>query len=345
MSDIVLGTATQQNLLSLQNINTELGTTQNHLATGLKVASAVDDAVTFFQSQSLSNRANDLTQRKSNIDQGVSSVTAATQGIQSAISILQQMQGILQSSKTETASQRAASATQFNTLSSQLNQLLNDTSYQGLNLINSSTSKLTLQFSQATTSTLTVNGQNLLISALVGKLDTKAKVAQTSAKTSAGSGHSAGSGFSAFEKYTGGTSAGSNHSAGTGFSNYKFTTVSGKVKATLMASALAGVKFSIAVSTGKTSSFDTAYNTLNNVISKAQAAAQTLGSNVAFLQTRLSFTADYLTTLSGGASKLTVADVNLESTNLVTLQTRQQLAIQSLSIATQSEQAVLRLFH
>ena len=43
--------------------------------------------------------------------------------------------------------------------------------------------------------------------------------------------------------------------------------------------------------------------------------------------------------------KLTVADVNLESTNLVTLQTRQQLAIQSLSIATQSEQAVLRLFH
>jgi flagellin-like hook-associated protein FlgL len=41
---------------------------------------------------------------------------------------------------------------------------------------------------------------------------------------------------------------------------------------------------------------------------------------------------------------LTVADVNQESTNLVTLQTRQQLALQSLSIATQSEQAVLRLF-
>ncbi|MGO8921304.1 MAG: hypothetical protein ACLQJR_35920 [Stellaceae bacterium] len=35
----------------------------------------------------------------------------------------------------------------------------------------------------------------------------------------------------------------------------------------------------------------------------------------------------------------------MESTNLVTLQTSQQLAIQSLSIATQSEQNVLRLFH
>jgi flagellin-like hook-associated protein FlgL len=40
-----------------------------------------------------------------------------------------------------------------------------------------------------------------------------------------------------------------------------------------------------------------------------------------------------------------VADVNQESTNLVTLQTRQSLALQSLSIATSSEQAVLKLFH
>jgi flagellin-like hook-associated protein FlgL len=59
----------------------------------------------------------------------------------------------------------------------------------------------------------------------------------------------------------------------------------------------------------------------------------------------MSFTQQYITTLQGGASDLTVADVNQESTNLVTLQTRQQLALQSLSIATQSEQAVLKLFH
>ena len=93
------------------------------------------------------------------------------------------------------------------------------------------------------------------------------------------------------------------------------------------------------------SKFDDVYTALRTAISTFQAAAQTLGSNVSFLQTRLSFTEQYITTLQGGANKLTVADVNQESTNLVTLQTRQQLAIQSLSIATQSEQAVLRLFH
>ncbi len=398
MSDsVILGAATQQNLLSLQNINQQMATTQGHLATGLKVASAVDNAVLYFQAQSLTNRATDLSTRKDAIDQGVSTLTAATQGIQSAISILQQMQGLLQSAKTQTATQRASAATQFNVLAVQLNQLLSDTSYQGLNLVNSSTSKLSLQFTDATTSTLKITGQNLLMSAMMAGFSAAGKVAWTG-KTSAGSGHSAGSHVSAFQAvaYTGGvtkgsghskgsgvsafktlaykgagsvgsghsagsgvsiiahtwtaTSAGSGHSKGSGFSaggvlDVKTKVVYNGVKASLQATAYAGVTFSTAVSTSKVSAFDTVYNALNKAISTAQAAAQSLGSNVSLLQTRLSFTASYLTTLNGGAAKLTVADVNLESTNLVTLQTRQQLSIQSLSIATQSEQAVLRLFH
>jgi len=406
MSDaIVLGAATQQNLLSLQQINTNLATTQGHLATGLKVASAVDNAVLFFQAQSLTNRANDLSTRKDNIDQGVSSLTTATQGIQSAISILQQLQGLLQSAKTQTATQRASAASQFNTLAVQLNQLLNDSSYQGLNLVNSKTTNLTLQFSQASASTLKVSGTNLLFSALLAGQAFKAF-----AGTSVGSGQSGGSGFSKYAKYSVATtfiSKGSRHSSGSGFSTggqkaykgtgfstivtlskyavvaYTGSTASGtghskgsggysvdtlkllagnisghttgsgysviqvgaSVKASVAATAFAGFKFSTAVSTGKTSQFDSVTNELNNAISTAQAAAQSLGGNVSLLQTRLNFTSNYITTLSGGASKLTVADVNLESTNLVTLQTRQSLAIQSLSIATQSESAVLRLFH
>ncbi len=287
MSNITLGTATAQNLLSLQNIDQQLDTTQNALSTGLKVSSAVDNAVTYFEAQSLDNRANDLSTRKDNIDQGVQSLTTATQGIQSAIAVMQQMQGILQSAKTETDSERASAAAQFNTLSTQLNQLLNDSSYQGLNLVNSTSTSLSLQFSQSSSSLLKVAGQNLLIS----------------------------------------------------------TTVSGASAASKLATNLTKTTFSTAVSNNKASVFDIAYNALNSSISKLQAAAQSLGSNVSFLQTRLSFTSQYINTLQSGANALTVADVNVESTNLVTLQTRQQLAIQSLSIATQSEQAVLRLFH
>jgi flagellin len=284
-NDVVLGATTQQNLLALQNIGSQFNTAQTALATGEAVSSAIDDAVKYFEAQSLNNRAADLSTRKDSIDQGISTVTTATQGITSAITILQQLQGLVTSAKTETASERAAAATQFTTLAQQLNQLLNDSSYQGLNLINATSSNLKLQFSQSTSSTLKINGQNLLVS----------------------------------------------------------KSITAAALASAIASKLAGAKFS-AVS-NSTSKFQTVYNALNNAISTFQAAAQTLGSNVSFLQTRLSFTEQYITTLQGGAGKLTLADVNLESTNLVTLQTRQQLAIQSLSIATQSEQSVLRLFH
>lgn len=286
MSDIILGTATRQNLLSLQGINDNLGTTQGHLSSGLKVASALDDAVKFFQSQSLNDRAGDLSLRKDSIDQGISSLTTAVNASQSAISVLQQLQGILNSAKTQTAAQRKSAAVQFSTLAQQLDTLLNDASYQGLNLVNSTKSSLTLQFSNATASKLTIKGQNLLYSAVV--------TAGIISKVSNAAKNLVTVGFSAVSN--------------------------------------------------NTSKFDTAFQSLQNAISKIQAAAQSIGGNVTFLQTRLDFTKQYIVTLQGGASKLTVADVNEESTNLVTLQTRQQLAIQSLSIATQSEQAVLRLF-
>ncbi len=293
-SNIVLGLATRQNLLSLQDINTNIGTSQGHLATGLKVASAIDDAVKFFQSQSLLNRASDISQRKDAIDQGISSLTTATQATQSVVSILQQMQGLLNSAKTETAAQRKATASQFDTLGVQLNNLVNDASYQGLNLVNSTKTTLTLQFSITSTSTLKIKGYNQLMSVLV---------------------------------------------ASNGL-------VGAAVKGSLYATAFAGVSggWSTVSSVG-TSALDAAFNTLQNAIFQAQANAQALGGNVTFLQTRLDFSSQYAATLQGGSDKLTVADVNVESTNLVTLQTRQQLAIQSLSIATQSEQAVLRLFH
>ena len=288
MSNIVLGTATQQNLLALQNINSQLGTTQGHLATGLAVASATDDAVKYFQAQSLSNRASDLSTRKDAIAQGIQSLTAATNGITSIISILQQMEGIVNGAATQTAAQRASAATQFNTLGQQLSTLLNDASYQGLNLINSTASNLTLQFSLTSTSTLKITGQNLLFSKLV----------------------------------TGGKGVGVGSKAATTLITVKFSNVSNKI-----------------------SKFTAIYNALQTAVFKAQAAAQTLGTNVNFLQTRMSFTQAYMTTLNQGSSDLTVADVNQESTNLVTLQTRQQLALESLSIATSSEQSVLRLFH
>src|SRR2546423_15166690 len=101
MSEIILGTATRQNLLALQQINSNLGTTQGHLATGLAVSSALDDAVKFFQSRGLNNRASDLALRKDAIDQGISTPTAASNATQSALTVPQKPQGVRKPRKTE----------------------------------------------------------------------------------------------------------------------------------------------------------------------------------------------------------------------------------------------------
>ncbi|MBA4783515.1 MAG: ABC transporter substrate-binding protein, partial [Rhizobiales bacterium] len=72
--------------------------------------------------------------------------------------------------------------------------------------------------------------------------------------------------------------------------------------------------------------------------------AATLGTNLSTIQIRSDFTANLINTLEVGAGNLTLADLNEEGANLLTLQTRQQLASTSLSFATQADQAVLSLF-
>lgn len=69
-----------------------------------------------------------------------------------------------------------------------------------------------------------------------------------------------------------------------------------------------------------------------------------MAGNVAILQVRSNFTQEYSNVLESGAAQLTVADLNEEGANLLALQTRQQMGIQALSFAGQSEQAVLGLF-
>ena len=92
------------------------------------------------------------------------------------------------------------------------------------------------------------------------------------------------------------------------------------------------------------SDIDLAITALNTALTTLRTSASTLGSNASVLTTRLSFTQDLANTLEGGAGKLTQADLNFESANLLALQTRQQLGINSLSLASQSERSILALF-
>jgi len=92
------------------------------------------------------------------------------------------------------------------------------------------------------------------------------------------------------------------------------------------------------------SDIDAALTELNSALTELRTNAATLGSNSSVLQTRLSFTSELVNTLETGSGKLTLADLNEESANLLALQTRQQLGINSLALASQSERSILALF-
>ena len=160
--EIKLSSAIRANLLSLQQTAELVARTQGRLSTGLSVAYPVADAVAFFQAKSLSDRAGDLTAKKNGIDQGISSLTTALQAVESTEDIFSQMKGLLMSSKSGSAADRATLATQFIELADQANNLVNDSSYQGLNLVNSTANALKISFSEKTGSVLTVDGANIL---------------------------------------------------------------------------------------------------------------------------------------------------------------------------------------
>jgi flagellin-like hook-associated protein FlgL len=93
-----------------------------------------------------------------------------------------------------------------------------------------------------------------------------------------------------------------------------------------------------------TTAIDTALTAISAALTSLRSNASTLGSRNTILATRLDFTENLVNTLEGGEGKLTLADLNAESANLLALQTRQQLGINSLALAAQSERSILALF-
>ena len=157
-SGITLSAATRQNLLSLQDTSALTATTQNRLATGLKVSSALDSPVNFFTAQNLSNRSTDLGGLLDGISNGIQAIQAANQGITS-------IQKLIDSAKS-TANQ--ALSTQITTTGT-------------------ATSDLSLSTTSSTSVTFFVNGTSK--SATVGGSATAATIdaAITSLNTAAGS--------------------------------------------------------------------------------------------------------------------------------------------------------------
>src|SRR6185369_11332012 len=259
----------RSNLLQLQQTSDLIASTQNKLATGRRVNSALDNPINYFTAQNLSTRANDLNSLLDTMSTGINTIQAANNGLTSITKMVQSAQSLVsQAQQSSDPTTRASLAAQFDAIRTQITQLASDSGINGINLLNSN--NLTITLNESGTSTVTINGVD----------DSAAGLAITASTNSWASASDL-------------TAAGAD---------------------------------------------------LTAALVTLRSQAQALSSNLQTVQVRQNFTKAMINTLNTGADSLTLADSNEEGANLLALQTRQQLSTTALSLASQADQNVLRLF-
>ena len=331
MSNISLTASMRSNLLSLQNTQGLMDLTQERLSTGKKVNSAIDNPSSYYTAQSLSNRASDLSALLDSMGQAIQTIKAADEGIEAITNFAQQAKAVAQSAADSSdASERAAYMDQFNEIMDQINAVAEDSSYKGINLLGGTDNKLTVKFSEKENSKLVIDGVdastdggenslNIDEAADWGKVSDYTTLEETIDTTK-----DAYDDLLADEDAVAGDIANAK-------SAYDDAV---KALADQKADDLEAQNEAIA---DAISAVETAIGKLRNWSSE-------FGNNYSIVQSREEFTENLINVLTEGADKLTLADMNEESANMLALQTRQQLAINSLSLASQASQSVLKLF-
>ncbi|MGV8078713.1 MAG: flagellin [Syntrophales bacterium] len=153
---IQLSTGMRNTLLSLQQTNNLLNQTSERLATGKKVNSALDNALSYFTASSHTSRAGDLSALKDSMGEAIQTIKAADAGIEGIIDLIETMKGIAKDAYSATASEATALATQYNDMASQIADLAGDASYGGINLLDSDT--LSVVFNEDASSKMDISG-------------------------------------------------------------------------------------------------------------------------------------------------------------------------------------------
>ena len=357
MSDITLTASMRTNLLSLQNTQSLMNTTQERLSTGLKVNSAIDNPSAYYTAQSLNNRASDLSSLLDSMGQGIQTIQAANEGIEAMTSFLEQAKAIVNSAADATDEKEVENyAKQFDEIMDQLVSVAKDSNYKGINLLKNE--KLTVKFNEKTgteVSNLEIQTGKDFTSlasydaklAKVGengagwKTEVKTATKASEVKTLGTTGErilTVGDVYKEGDKYYK-VAKTDTLSDGEGFAAAAAGTFTEMSTEELQKGGYIDTPAGI----NKTAISDT-LDAVSGAISTLRDTASALGNNYSIVENRQSFTENLINVLTEGADNLTLADMNEESANMLALQTRQQLAVNSLSLASQAAQSVLKLF-
>ena len=160
MADISLTASMRSNLLSLQQTQSLMDTTQERLSTGKKVNSAIDNPSSYYTAQSLTNRASDLSSLLDSMGQAVQTIQAANEGIEAITEFASQAKAIANSANdTSDVDSVENYMKQFDEILKQIDGIAKDSGYKGVNLLEKD-QELKVVFNEDSSSSLTVKSDD-----------------------------------------------------------------------------------------------------------------------------------------------------------------------------------------
>jgi flagellin len=300
-------------LQSLQQTSKDMLTTQSRISTGLRVASASDNAAYWSIATSMRSDNDALSTVQDALGLGKGTVNVAYTAMDSSIDLVSQMKDKL-AAALGPGVDRSKIQKDITELQNQLKGVADSASFSGENWLSVDSSQTGYNATKSIVSSFTRDSSGKVSIGYI-QVDTSSAVL-FDANTSA----SAGGILDSQRDSTGAV-----------------VTTGGTSVMDIDISSLTDSDADQATLQGYIQGVSKALDAMTD-------AATGLGAN----QTRINLQSDFVSTLmdsiTTGVSQLVDADMNQESTKLQALQVKQQLGVQALSIANQSSQNILSLF-
>lgn len=377
MSDISLTASMRSNLLSLQNTQSLMDMTQERLSTGKKVNSALDNPTSYYTSQSLTNRASDLSALLDSMGQGIQTIKAANEGIESITEFVQQAKSVANQARDEANKVASSSGMYDSTKIEDATKFQLSVTYNGetksvevtapkaaangeemAEAIQTALKKLTfgtpatalggdvfeVTYEDDAFKMTSANGEEAKISFEVGGAKMDATAGNANRVKAISQFNDILDQIDQLAKDSG--YKGVNLLGGT---DQSLTVIFNEDRSSNLTiqgvdASTKGLDISRVTNWGSNTNIDASIEEVEDAINELRNMASEFGNNYSIVQNREDFTENLINVLEEGSDKLVLADMNEESANMLALQTRQQLGVNSLSLASQAAQAVLKLF-
>ena len=377
MADISLTASMRSNLLSLQQTQDLMDMTQERLSTGKKVNSAIDNPSSYYTAQSLTNRASDLNALLDSMGQGIQTIQAANEGIEAITDFVQQAKALANTARDNATVKGTTSSGTYTAADDTKNITVKiegvadqdiEVTLEDTDSLEQAATKIATALNDGTDGvkdaedtviggfTATVeNGQIKIsnskgivanVSGTISGITFNGEIGNSTRTTSMKQYNEILDQIDQLAKDSGYKGVnllqGNSLKVVSNEDRSSYLTING----TFADTSDEGLKISRAEdwTNPDNEAIDASISELENAITSLRNMASEFGNNYSIVENRENFTESLINVLEEGSDKLTLADMNEESANMLALQTRQQLAINSLSLASQAAQSVLSLF-